>query len=372
MKVGIDARLLGTKIRGTARYLQNLIKYIPKYDSINKYFLFQYDDVPAEIEFYNYIRIKRSKLPRQIYEHYWLNFVLPQILEKEKINIFFTPYVFVPFRKLGWKNVIAIHDALTKTCKQYYSLHYRKYMDILVPQAIKRSDHIITVSNHAKNDIVKYYNVLEDKITVCYLWTDDKYKPIKITRDLKDYLLKKYNIPQEYILFVSVLEERKNLKAILKISDLLQLMGYEIKFVLVGRKGFGFSKYENEFTKRQEQIIIIHEVDDDDLVLIYNNAKVFLFPSLYEGFGLPPLEAMSCGIPVVAAKNSSIIEVVNDGGILVDTHDYERYAQSIIKLISDNNYYISLKDKAIRNAEKFSAENHINKLIEIFENLYHL
>src|SRR3990170_3587869 len=157
MNIGIDARLLNTSIRGTHRYLANVIKYIPQFDNENKYSVFHYEDRIKKSEFYSYIPIKINRLPRQLFEHYWLNFILPNLLSKHKIDLFFTPYVFVPIVKNKWKNVIAIHDALTKTCKEYYTWHYRKYMDLLVPPSIKRSDAIITVSESARQDIIKHY-----------------------------------------------------------------------------------------------------------------------------------------------------------------------------------------------------------------------
>lgn len=369
MRIGIDARLLSTKIRGTARYLQNILDYLPEFDNHNKYFVFQYEDIPCNNDFYEYIPIKRSKLPRQIYEHYWLNFVLPDIIKEKRIDIFYTPYVFVPFKKAGWKNVIAIHDALTKVCKEYYTFHYRKYMDILVPQSIKRSDAIITVSRSAMNDIIKYYNVPADKISYLHLWTDEKYRQVILSDDEKKLLLRKYNIPEKFVLFVSVLEERKNIAGIIKISDILLEKGFKINFVLVGREGFGFNKIKNELLKREDRIFIKNHIEDDDLVKIYNLAKAFIFPTFYEGFGLPPLEAMKCGVPVIASNNSSMPEVVGEGGLLGDAEDYDFFAENIIKLFTDDSFHKLMSEKALNQAKNFSAEKHLRKLIEIFDNL---
>ncbi|BDQ04196.1 glycosyltransferase family 1 protein [Ignavibacterium sp.] len=369
MRIGIDARLLGTKIRGTARYLQNVLDFLPQYDDHNEYYIFQYEDIPRNNDFYEYIPIKRSKLPRQIYEHYWLNFILPQIIKERRIDIFFTPYVFVPFKKAGWKNVIVIHDALTKVCSEYYSYHYKKYMDVLVPQSIKRSDAIITVSESAMKDIITYFNTPADKITALHLWTDKRYKPLNIKFEEKRSLLKKYNLPEEYVLFVSVFEERKNISGIIKISDILLEKGMKINFVLVGRKGFGYNKFEKKLLTRKERIFILSEIEDDDLVKIYNMAKAFIFPTFYEGFGLPPLEAMKCGVPVIASNNSSMPEVVGEGGVLGDAQDYNFFADVIIKIFSDEKFHRKMSEKALKHSEKFTAENHLRKLIQIFDNL---
>lgn len=369
MRIGIDARLLSTKIRGTARYLSSLIDYLPEFDNRNDYFIFQYQDIPRKNDFYKYILIKKSKLPRQVYEHYWLNFILPKLIKDYKIDIFFTPYVFVPFYKSGWKNVTTVHDALTKVCKEYYTLHYRKYMDILVPPSIKRSDAIITVSKSAMNDIIKYYNAPGDKIHYLHLWCDKRFVPLTITNDEKKFLLKKYNLPNEYVLFVSVLEERKNILGIIKISDILKSKGYHINFLLIGREGFGYKKIEQELIARRDRIIVLNDISDDDLVKIYNISKAFIFPTLYEGFGLPPLEAMKCGVPVLASNNSSLPEVVGEGGLMAAANDYDFFAGSIIKIFNDDNFYNQMKEKALAQSAKFTAEKHLRKLIDIFESL---
>jgi len=369
MNIGIDARLLSTKIRGTSRYLANIIQYLPQFDKTNKYFVFQYEGLPEDNKFYSYVTIKKNRFPRQIFEHFWLNFILPKYITELKIDLFFTPYIFVPIRKRNWKNVIAIADSLTKTCKEYYTYHYKKYMDLLVPPSIKRSDAIITISNSAMQDIIKFYDVSPDKIQVMHLWTDDKYKPLIISEIEKKNLLKKYNIPEKFVLFVSVLEERKNITAIIKVSDILVSRGIDVKFVLVGREGFGFKKIESALIKRKDYIICLNYVDDEDLIMLYNLSTIFFFPTHYEGFGLPPLEAMKCGIPVITSNNSSLPEVVGEGGLLGNSNDYEFFANSITKLLSDEKYYADMKRKAIEQASKFNPETHITKLINIFNNL---
>lgn len=369
MNIGIDARLLNTSFRGTHRYLSNVIKYIPQFDKKNDYFIFHYEDTIRKNDFYNYVTIRKTKLPRQLFEHYWLNFVLPRHLKNLCIDIFFTPYVFVPFVKNTWKNVITIHDALTKTCKEYYTWHYRKYMDLLVPPSIKRSDAIVTVSESARQDIIKYYDVKPDKIHTLHLWTDENYKPINIPEADKRTLLTKYNLPERFILFVGVLEERKNITGIIKISELLYSKGIDIKFVLVGKPGFGFENIADKIRKSENRIIHLEDVNEKELVQLYNTAKLFLFPSHYEGFGLPPLEAMKCGLPVLASNKSSIPEIVGEGGILGNPDDYQYFADSIGKLLADETFYLSMKVKAIEQAKKFNAANHITKLIQIFDSI---
>ncbi|MBE0572449.1 MAG: glycosyltransferase family 4 protein [Ignavibacteriaceae bacterium] len=369
MNIGIDARLLGEKITGITRYLINVLEYLPLYDTKNNYSLFTYKQTEFDANFYKHHIVYNSKLPRQIKEHLWLNFTLPKILDKESIDIFFTPYILVPLKKTSKKNVIVIHDVMTKACPQFFTTYYKKYMSVVVPKAIKRADEIVTVSQSAKNDIVRYYGVQPDKITVTQIWTDGKYKPLTLNHVQINQIKKKFDLPEIFILFVGALEERKNITGILKISDILKSRHIDIKIVLVGNRGFGFDRFEDEIIKRKDRVLLIDYVLEQDLPLIYNLAKIFLFPSYYEGFGLPPLEAMKCGLPVLAGKNSSLIEVVSDGGLMFESEDYDSFASSVIELLQDKKFYESMKFKALMQSEKFKPENEITKLIELFNSM---
>jgi glycosyltransferase involved in cell wall biosynthesis len=369
MNIGIDARLLGGRITGIGRYLINILKYLPQYDKQNNYYLYAYEGTEFYHSFYNYSIIKRSKLPRQLYEHYWLNFVLPQLIEKQKIDVFFTPYVLVPVKRGNYKNVSVLHDSIAKACKNSYSLHYRTYMNMFIPLSMNRSDVVVTDSFSSKQEIIKYYNVPAEKIEVMHLWTDEEYQPRQLNEDQKLTVRNKYNLPEKFVLYVGVLEDRKNIKGIIKISDILKSKGYDIKFLLVGKKGFGFPEIEKELESRKDRITHLKFVDETSLPLLYNMASVFLFPSNYEGFGLPPLEAMKSGTPVLTSDNTSLPEVVGEGGIMLDSKDYHGFSNNIIRLLEDENYHRTMSRKALKQAEEFTPDNQIGKLISIFNHV---
>jgi glycosyltransferase involved in cell wall biosynthesis len=369
MKIGIDARLLNERITGITRYLINVLKYLPYYDSQNNYSLFAYSKTKFDKNFYIHHLVKDFNLPRQIKEHFWLNLSLPRLLKENNIDLFFTPYVLVPFKRSTQKNVIVIHDVMTKTCPQFFTDYYKKYMSVIVPQSIKRADAIVTVSQSAKNDIVKFYDVHPDKITVTHIWTDEKYKPLQLNEEEKEFVRKKYNLPDKFILYVGAIEERKNILGILKIADILKSRDVDMRIVLVGNKGFGFEKLSAEMYQRNDRIIHIEHIAEENLPSIYNLAEIFLFPSFYEGFGLPPLEAMKCGLPVITGKNSALLEVVGEGGLLLDSEDYSSFADNIILLLNDQTFYDEMKLKALKQAEKFKPDNEIVKLVHLFNSL---
>jgi glycosyltransferase involved in cell wall biosynthesis len=367
MNIAIDARLLEGKITGISRYLWNILKFLPQFDKQNKYFLFAYSKL-NDNNFYKYIFVPKTKLPKQIYSHYWLNFILPTQLKRYNIHIFFTPYILVPLKRGGQKNIIVIHDSMPKAFKEYYTWYYRKYMDIILPPAIKRSDLILTVSKSARQDIINYHKVDSEKIKYVHLWTDEKYHPYNLTLEEKKIIQKKYNLPEKFILYVGAIEERKNISGIIKISDSLTAKGFNIKFVLVGNPGYGFNKLYPEIKRRKKNIQLLNYVDEHDLPFIYNLAFLFLFPTFYEGFGLPPLEAMKCGLPLLASDNSSLKEVVGEGGLVNNATDYNSFIKNIILLLTDNEFYSKYKLKALEQAKKFTPENQMPQIVKIFNN----
>lgn len=366
MHIGIDARLLVGKIGGIRRYLTNIINYLPEFDNDNKYTLFLYEDALLQNKFYNYSVIKRSKLPRQIFEHYWLNIVLPNRIKELRIDLFFTPYVMVPMKKGNYNNVIVIHDAMTRINKSFYSKSYRNYIEFFIPRAVKRSAAIVTVSESAKLDLIKYYNIAPEKIHPIHLWTDGRFCVRNIGETEKTSIQKKYGLPSKYILYVGAIDNRKNVDGIIKISDLLESKGIDINFVLVGQPGYGFNKLQSEIDSRKNRIIYLNNVEENSIPYVYNLATLFLFPSQYEGFGIPPLEAMKSGLPVLAANNSSIPEVVGKGGLLSDSNDYEDFVKNIIHLLNDDKFYADMKDKALRQSKKFIPELLVPQLIKVF------
>ncbi len=353
---------------GIQRYLSNIIKYLPEFDHDNKYTLFLYEDVLPPSEYYYHSVIKRSKLPRQIFEHYWLNIVLPKRIKELQIDLFFTPYVMVPLKKGNYKNIIVIHDAMTKVNKSFYSASYRHYIEFFIRQAVKGSDAVITVSESAKQDLVKYYNILPEKIHPIHLWTDERFCVRDIGETEKGFLQKQYGLPSKFILYVGAIDNRKNVAGIVKISDILESKGIDIKFVLVGQPGYGFNKLQSEINFRKKRIIYLNNVEEDSIPYLYNLATLFLFPSHYEGFGIPPLEAMKSGLPVVASNTSSIPEVIGDGGLLSNANDIVDFAKNIIRLLDDEKVYEDMKNKALIQAKKFTPELLVPQLIKIFNN----
>jgi glycosyltransferase involved in cell wall biosynthesis len=367
MKIAIDARVLEKQMTGIGRYLWDILVEIPKYDTRNSYFLLSTQPLKNyDNNFYTNIVLDKIS-NRKLFSPFWLNILVPSFLKKEKIDIFFSPNNLCPIFSLkNTKKIITIHDVMFKIDRYYYSFFYRKYLDIMLKKSIDASDKIITISNCSKNDIVKYYSINPDKIDVIYRVADNKFQPRTVDETFRKELNIKYGLPDKFVLYVGLIENRKNIKTILKSADLVSKQRQDIKFILIGNKGFGFNNIKTEIEKRQGTVKYLRFVDDKDLPFLYNLASIFFLTSYYEGFGLPVLEAMQSGTPVVTSNVSSLPEVVGEAGFMCSPEDAETFASLLIKLIEDEKLYSEFANKAVAFAQKFNRNTVIKQHLNIF------
>jgi glycosyltransferase involved in cell wall biosynthesis len=186
-----------------------------------------------------------------------------------------------------------------------------------------------------------------------------------ISSEEKTLLKKKFNLGEKVVLYVGMLENRKNIFTIIKIADMFSNFREDMTFVLVGKIGYGGKEIKNEITKRNNLIHLMN-IDDETLSILYNISDVFLFPSLYEGFGYPPLEAMQSGLPVIASDNTSLREIISDGGILCNPNDFNFIFEQINRLIDDKEYWNKFRNAGLERAKNFTLENSVKQTIEIF------
>lgn len=372
MCIGVDARLLERKMTGVGRYLLNILRHIPEYDNQNDYYLFSYGKLSQyekeKIKSISTINFTPQGILQRTISPLWLNFILPKYLEKYNINLFFSPNHFLPLKKIKAKSIIVIHDVFHKVNKNFHPLYYRKYVDFFLPRAIKNSNLIITISECSKKDIIRFYNVPAEKIKIIYPAADEAFQMKELTEREKKQYREKHNLPEKFILYAGVLEERKNIEGIIKIADLLKDKT-EIPILLFGKIGHRGKVYLREM-QQKKNICYKGFVESDDLPYVYNLATIFLFPSFYEGFGLPVLEAMQSGVPVITSNTSSLPEVVGEGGIMREPNDYEGFADDILRLLEDKDFYDKMRRQGIEQAKNFSWENTTKEIIKLFNQTY--
>lgn len=372
MKIGIDSRLLERKMTGIGRYLLNILNYLPECDSQNDYYLFSYGGLHQykrdKIKSISTINFTPQGILQKIISPFWLTFILPRFLNRYNIDLYFSPNHFLPLQKIRAKSIIVVHDIFHKINKNYHPLYYRIYVDLFLPRAIKNSDLIITISESSKKDIIHFYNVPAEKIKVIYPAAEAIFQPRELSEEEKTKIKEKYNLPDKFILYAGVIGERKNIRGLIKIADLIKDKT-KIPIILFGRKEHRGEIYLKEIKKR-ENIQYKGFIESNDLPFIYNLAVIFLFPSFYEGFGFPVLEAMQSGLPVAASNTSSLPEVMGEAGIMHNPKDCEGFVKDIIKLLEDNDFYDKIRRQGIEQAKNFSWENTTKETVNVFNQVF--
>jgi glycosyltransferase involved in cell wall biosynthesis len=299
---------------------------------------------------------------------------IPWVLKQLEIDVFHSVQPFyqdvLPFyTNKRLKKVLTLHDLSTLL---YPETHTSAWLvNLIIKHIKKRSDTIITVSEHSRRDLMRYLKIPGDRISVIYNAVDPQFRPIAVSESERQRLKQQYRIPDSFVLYVGTLEPRKNIPALLKAYRTIRSNGTDHRLVIAGNKGW---KYREIFElvdrlKLHHDVIFTGYVPDQDLPLLYNLAEIFVYPSLYEGFGLPPLEAMACGTPVVSSSVSSIPEVVGDAGILVYPSSADQISESMRLLIEDENYRNDLRRRGLRRSELFSGEETARRTWAVYETL---
>lgn len=360
MRIAIDARVLERSMTGVGRYLAIILDNISKYDQENEYILFSCSKldnkfIKNNIKNVQIGRVFSKQICKKLYSPIWFNFVLPKNLKKEKIDILFSPNNLLPLCKIQAKKIVTVHDIFSLVDKRFHSFIYRFYFSFILSHTLKQTDLIYTVSEHSKRDIMELFKIPDNKISVLYPQADERFVPRELSNDLKIKLQNKYNLPKEFVLYVGVIEERKNIQCILDVADLFEKRDINIPFVLIGRCGYGGKKFIKEI-KHRKNLFYYDFIDDNDLSYIYNLSSIFFFPSFYEGFGLPVLEAMQSGIPVITSNTSALLEVVGETGIMFRPKETELFANKIEELFFDDEKKKELSKQNVDRAEKFIRE----------------
>jgi len=240
----------------------------------------------------------------------------------------------------------------------------------MLKKVAKKADRIITISQNSKKDIVEVLGVQEEKIEVVNLAADESFRPIK--SDFKN-ILSKYGINKKFIFYFGNLSPHKNITTLINAySRLSAEIKKEYRLVIGGRKGRYFQSLLEiiRALKIEGQVIFTGFIPEEDLPHFYNAASVFVFPSLYEGFGLPPLEAMACGTPVIASKAASLPEVIAEGGILIDPHNSKELSEKIYPVLTNEEMRKNLSIKALNRAKNFSWEKFSKEVLKVLEETF--
>jgi glycosyltransferase involved in cell wall biosynthesis len=367
MKIAVHAKVLSERqFTGIGIYTYNLLNSLSKIDKENQYVLYSNQPIVNKISAHNF-KEKILKFPKL-----WSYFRLPFEFINNKYDLLFIPKEMVPPIKRP-KTIIVCHDLMGLIFADHISLDSKIHFWIATHYALKVADKIIAVSQSTKGDIIKICGVDPEKIIVIYHGYDkEMYKPCS-NNDLIQQVKKRYGIKANYIINTSsLLWHRKNLIRLIKAFNICRSKGIiDHQLVITGKKGESYNEIVNLISSLglKKDVILTDYIPSEDIPILLSGADAMIFPSLHEGFGLPIVEAMACGCPVITSNNSAMPEVAGDAGILINPYNIEEIASAIEKVLTDFSLRNKMRQKGLNRAKMFSWERTARETLKVFKNL---
>ena len=296
-------------------------------------------------------------------------FTYPKLIKVNQIDLYHGLHYSMPFIK-NTQVVTTIHDTTFYKVHQTHVWLKKLYFKFFIKYSCNHSDHLICVSDNTKIDLINLFNIKPEKITTTHLGVDEKFKPID-DLDKFQILKNKYQLPDYFVLYVGLIEPRKNLSSLIKAYSNLKMSSdihQDIHLVIAGRWGW----------ESEELIVLISElninekihfpgyIEPEDLPFLYNMAQVFVYPSFYEGFGLPVLESMACGTPVITSNVSSMPEFVGDSGLLIDPNDISTIQNALRDLLLNDRLRLELSGQALKRSKEFTWKETARKTLDVY------
>jgi glycosyltransferase involved in cell wall biosynthesis len=365
MRIGIDVGILREKARGVGFYLINLLDKFSQITIEDSFYLYS-----PRSTLYNFgkrqnwhNRFGTIPMPGS----FWLQTQGKRYVTKDKIEMFYGPAHLLPLRlSKNIKTVLAVHDLVSVYYPNTMANYNRFIHNIFFKPSIKSADHIITMSEYTKQSIIDCFSISSDKITVIYEGVSEKFRPHQKEEILS--VLARYQIKSPYILSVGTLEPRKNYMVLLKA---FKQLNSNFDLVIVGKKGWKSQEIFDTISELQlhNRIKILGYVDDNDMPYLYNGAEVFVFPSVYEGFGLPVLEALACGVPTISSNASSLPEIGGEAVKYFNPNSIDDLQKKMQDVLDSSEVKRTLREKGIIQAQKFNWEDTARKTLTILKDI---
>jgi len=387
MNIGIDIRVLAKGTRtGIEEYTINLLSRLLSLDKNVKFKLFYnaFGKIKLDYEWLDLpnVQLKEFNYPnRFVFDPTAKFFSLPKINKLlGGVDAFFSPHFLLSPVSGGCRKIMTFHDLSFEYFSEFFPLRKRLWHSFLNPRVrASRAEKIICVSGSTKNDLVDLYGVSENKIKVIYSGVGPEFQKLEIGRygpsshrpDQGNWKLEisgKYNLPGKFILYFGTIEPRKNLVGLIKAYETLrdEYKVNDYKLVIAGSRGW-LDKEIYAVAKKSpytRDIIFTGFVESSDKIYLYNLASLFVYPSFFEGFGFPPLEAMSSGVPVVCSNTSSFPEVAGEAALMIDPYNFSEIAWAMKEVLGDKNLRENLIQKGLAHAKKFSWDKCARETLE--------
>ncbi|HKR96769.1 MAG TPA: glycosyltransferase family 1 protein [Candidatus Angelobacter sp.] len=365
MKIAIDVHSLGTQAGGNETYFRQLVRGLAADPSGNHYTLFHTHPIALEAVC-NDPRFTLCEIPKNPISR--LALALPRKLRQIQPDVFHCQYV-----QPLWgtrKTVVAIHDLAHEHFPEFFHPLEALRMKKMVRWTAKRASHILTISEFSAADIAARFHLSRDKITVTYLSPSPEFHP-RDKQQCAAHLARTYGIDGPFILYVGRIQARKNLPRLVEAYASIRKQGITARLVIVGKKDWQFEQLLQKIHELglESPVIFPGFVPFDDLPLFYNAAEVFVFPSFFEGFGLPVIESMASGVPTITSFGSSLQEVAGDGALLIDPSDTSSIATALQRALSNQGLRRDLINRGLQRARLFQQDDLAKKALAVYRSL---
>ena len=374
--IGIDIRNIGKKRTGDEVVFFNLVKNLADIDTTNTYKLFTditdaetLDKIKKDLGIENKSNFETISLLTAS-KFTWNFWTLPRYLRKNPVNVYLTQYITPFFVPEEIKIVTIIHDVSFKVYRQFIRFSDLFFLDLLIPISFKRANKIIAVSQFTKDEIIKLYKINPEKVDWIHNAVADDFLEQDLPEERLAYVSRKYELPQNFILYLGTLQPRKNIPTL--IEAFATSKAKPLKLVIAGGKGHNFDPKIDEMMEKynlQDKVIFPGFIDEEDKAAVMKAADIFCLPSFYEGFGIPILEAMSVGTPVVASDIPPHKEIAGYSALYFNPESPEELAKIINMLSNDESLRQDLIRKGLEQVKKFSWAITARRIWEIFEGM---
>ena len=368
MRIAIDAHSIGTGLGGNESYATNLIEALAEIDQTNRYTLYvtRKEAVDRFTNRWPNFSV-RSTLPHTPIVR--IPLILSAELRRQPVDVLHVQFTAPPFSPCPV--VVSIHDLSFEHLPETFKWRRRNQLKATVRRSARAAARVIALSEHARQDIIETYGLAADHVRTIPLAASDRFHPVTDEDELKR-VRQTYGIEGEYILTVGAIQPRKNLARLIAAYARLQKSRPEVnlpKLVFVGKCAWLFEETLRTIKELQvtESVVLTGYVPENDLPALYSGALCFVYPSYFEGFGLPPLEAMKCGAPVITGNRTSLPEVVGDAGLLVDPFDVDALGAAMNRLIRDSELRAELTTKGLERAKLFDWRKTARQTLAVYQ-----
>lgn len=365
-RIGLDGDTLGRRRTGDESYLVSLMHGFGRIDNPHDFLVYVRDGEHARGMFPDLARFGfRTVRPRSIYLRHPFGF--PLALRRDPVDLLHTQYFLPPL--CPCPTVLTVHDISFAVHPEFFTLRDRVLLGALVPPALRSADRVITDVPFMKNEFIRVYGLDPERIEVIPLAADPRYQALEVEK-CRRFVREQHGFDDNFILYVGTLQPRKNVDTLVRAYAMFRRhTGMQHKLVIVGKPKYRFGPVFEAIEQSgfSDDVIFTGFVADEHLPDYYNAASLFVFPSRYEGFGLPVLEAMACGTPVITTNVSSLPDVAGDAAILVDPNDVDGFAESMARVLGDAALAGNMRRDGLARAATFSWERTARETLAVYE-----